>query len=75
MNSPFTQTQNVYPGYAGYAMLPQGIQFSPPPRVANASHPPLTRQRSGGTSGDYTLLPQTPKLERKRSKKGTREVS
>lgn len=68
--SPFTQGQNL-----GYSLLPQGVQFSPPPRAPLLSHQPLTRQRSGGTSGDYTLLPQTPKLERKRSKKGTREVS
>lgn len=68
--SPFTQGQNL-----GYTLLPQGVQFSPPPRAPFFSHQPLTRQRSGGASGDYTLLPQTPKLERKRSKKGTREVS
>ncbi|XP_076686879.1 popeye domain-containing protein 1-like [Andrena cerasifolii] len=68
--SPFTQGQNL-----GYSLLPQGVQFSPPPRAPLLSHQPLTRQRSGGTSGDYTLLPQTPKLERKRSKKGTREVT
>ncbi|XP_031837830.1 popeye domain-containing protein 1-like [Nomia melanderi] len=68
--SPFTQGQNL-----GYSLLPQGVQFSPPSRVPLLSHQPLTRQRSGGTSGDYTLLPQTPKLERKRSKKGTREVT
>ncbi|XP_071875914.1 popeye domain-containing protein 1-like isoform X2 [Bombus fervidus] len=69
-NSPFTQGQSL-----GYTLLPQGVQFSPPPRAPFLSHQPLTRQRSGGTSGDYTLLPQTPKLERKRSKKGTREVT
>ena len=69
--SPFTQGQNL-----GYTLLPQAaVQFSPPPRTPFLSHQPLTRQRSGGASGDYTLLPQTPKLERKRSKKGTREVS
>ncbi|KAK1127861.1 hypothetical protein K0M31_003353, partial [Melipona bicolor] len=66
--SPFTQGQNL-----GYTLLPQAVQFSPPSRAPFLSHQPLTRQRSGGTSGDYTLLPQTPKLERKRSKKGTRE--
>lgn len=68
--SPFTQGQNL-----GYSLLPQGVQFSPPRRAPLMSHPPLTRQRSGGAGGDYTLLPQTPKLDRKRSKKGTREVS
>lgn len=70
--SPFIQqSQNL-----GYSLLPQGIQFSPPPRAPALSyHPPVARQRSGGASGDYTLLPQTPKLERKRSKKGTREVT
>lgn len=68
--SPFIQAPNV-----GYSLLPQGTQFSPPPRVPTVTHPPLTKQRSGGASGDYSLLPQTPKLERKRSKKGTREVS
>ncbi|XP_033227883.1 blood vessel epicardial substance-like [Belonocnema kinseyi] len=73
--SPFTPTPCGYAGYAGYSMLPQGIQFSPPTRITSASHPPLTRQRSGGASGDYTLLQQTPKLERKRSKKGAREVT
>ncbi|KAG7208488.1 hypothetical protein KM043_014714 [Ampulex compressa] len=69
-SSPFTQGQNL-----GYSLLPQGIPFSSPPRVPLLSHQPLARQRSGGAGGDYTLLPQTPKLERKRSKKGTREVS
>lgn len=73
--SPFIQTQSVYGGYSGYSMLPQGIQFSPPPRISSSSHQALSRQRSGGASGDYTLLPQTPKLERKRSKKAVREVS
>ncbi|XP_012277107.1 blood vessel epicardial substance [Orussus abietinus] len=68
--SPFTQTHNL-----GYSLLPQGSQFSPPPRIPAVTHPPLTRQRSGGTGGDYTLLPQTPKLERKRSKKTAREVT
>ncbi|XP_012534851.1 uncharacterized protein LOC105835820 isoform X3 [Monomorium pharaonis] len=72
--SPFIQSQNL-----GYSLLPQGIQFSPPPRAPTLSHqPPVARQRSGGASGDYTLLPQTPKkdtLERKRSRKGTREVT
>ncbi|XP_011697432.1 PREDICTED: blood vessel epicardial substance-like [Wasmannia auropunctata] len=68
--SPFIQSQNL-----GYSLLPQGIQFSPPPRVPALSHPPVARQRSGGAGGDYTLLPQTPKLERKRSRKGTREVT
>ncbi|XP_015601976.1 blood vessel epicardial substance [Cephus cinctus] len=69
--SPFTPAPNL-----GYTLLPQASQFSPPPRVpAVVSHSPLTRQRSGGTAGDYTLLPQTPKLERKRSKKGNREVT
>ncbi|XP_050447401.1 blood vessel epicardial substance-like [Cataglyphis hispanica] len=69
--SPFIQSQNL-----GYSLLPQSVQFSPPPpRAAALSHPPVTRQRSGGAGGDYTLLPQTPKLERKRSKKGTREVT
>ncbi|KAF7391958.1 hypothetical protein HZH68_011501 [Vespula germanica] len=68
--SPFTQGQNL-----GYSLLPQGVQFSPPRRGPLMSHPPLTRQRSGGAGGDYTLLPQTPKLDRKRSKKGTREVT
>ncbi|XP_020279164.1 blood vessel epicardial substance-like isoform X1 [Pseudomyrmex gracilis] len=62
--SPFIQSQNL-----GYSLLPQGVQFSPPPRA------PATRQRSGDAGGDYTLLPLTPKLERKRSKKGTREVT
>ncbi|XP_043467744.1 blood vessel epicardial substance-like isoform X2 [Leptopilina heterotoma] len=73
--SPFTQTPSVYAGYSGYSMLPQGIQFSPPPRISSSSHQALSRQRSGGASGDYTLLPQTPKLERKRSKKAVREVT
>ncbi|XP_046484771.1 blood vessel epicardial substance-A-like isoform X1 [Neodiprion pinetum] len=68
--SPFIQAPNV-----AYSLLPQGTQFSPPPRIPTVSHPPLTKQRSGGTSGDYSLLPQTPKLERKRSKKGAREVT
>lgn len=68
--SPFIQSQNL-----GYSLLPQGIQFSPPPRVPLLSqHSSVARQRSGGTGGDYTLLPQTPKLERKRSRKGAREV-
>ncbi|XP_066593938.1 blood vessel epicardial substance-B-like [Prorops nasuta] len=71
--SPFTAAQNLQ----GYSLLPQGIQFSPPPRASTvANHPSVTRQRSGGASGDYSLLPQTPKLERKRSsKKGAREVT
>ncbi|XP_043275255.1 blood vessel epicardial substance-like [Venturia canescens] len=70
-NSPFVQSQNL-----GYTLLPQGVTFSPPPRAPTATHTPLTRQRSaGGTGGDYTLLSQTPKLERKRSKKTTREVT
>ncbi|XP_071625704.1 popeye domain-containing protein 3-like isoform X2 [Temnothorax longispinosus] len=68
--SPFIQSQNL-----GYSLLPQGVQFSPPPRVPVPTHAPVVRQRSGGAGGDYTLLPQTPKLERKRSKKGTREVT
>lgn len=69
--SPFIQSQNL-----GYSLLPQGIQFSPPPRVPLLSqHSSVARQRSGGTGGDYTLLPQTPKLERKRSRKGAREVT
>ncbi|KAL6266233.1 blood vessel epicardial substance-like [Pogonomyrmex barbatus] len=69
--SPFIQSENL-----GYSLLPQGIQFSPPPRApALSHHPPVARQRSGGAGGDYTLLPQTPKLERKRSRKGTREVT
>lgn len=67
--SPFTQSRDL-----GYSLLPQGVQFSPPPRAPLLSHSSLTRQRSGGPSGDYTLLPQTPKLERKRSKKAAREV-
>ncbi|KAK0180117.1 hypothetical protein PV327_005791 [Microctonus hyperodae] len=70
--SPFISTQpNV-----GYSLMPQAVTFSPPPRVPTATHPPLIRQRSsGGAGGDYTLLPQTPKLERKRSKKAAREVT
>ncbi|XP_077267794.1 popeye domain-containing protein 1-like isoform X1 [Temnothorax americanus] len=68
--SPFIQSQNL-----GYSLLPQGVQFSPPPRAPVPTYPPVVRQRSGGAGGDYTLLPQTPKLERKRSKKGTREVT
>jgi len=68
--SPFIQSQNL-----GYSLLPQGVQFSPPPRAPALSQSPVARQRSGGAGGDYTLLPQTPKLERKRSRKGTREVS
>ncbi|XP_011332880.1 blood vessel epicardial substance isoform X3 [Ooceraea biroi] len=69
--SPFIHSQNL-----GYSLLPQGIQFSPPPsRVPLSYHSPVARQRSGGAGGDYTLLPQTPKLERKRSRKGTREVT
>ncbi|XP_015108580.1 blood vessel epicardial substance [Diachasma alloeum] len=70
--SPFVPTPNL-----GYTLLPQGVTFSPPPRIPTATHPPLTRQRSvgGGSGGDYTLLPTTPKLERKRSKKGAREVT
>lgn len=70
--SPFIGTQNT-----GYTLLPQGVTFSPPPRVPIVTHPPpLMRQRSvGGAGGSYTLLPQTtPKLERKRSKKTAREV-
>ncbi|XP_011300277.1 blood vessel epicardial substance-like [Fopius arisanus] len=69
--SPFVPNQNL-----GYTLLPQGVTFSPP-RIPTATHPPLTRQRSvgGGSGGDYTLLPTTPKLERKRSKKGAREVT
>lgn len=67
--SPFIQSRDL-----GYSLLPQGVQFSPPPRAPLLSHSSLTRQRSGGAGGDYTLLPQTPKLERKRSKKAAREV-
>lgn len=67
--SPFVQGQNL-----GYSLLPQGVQFSPPPRAPTLSQMSTARQRSGGAGGDYTLLPQTPKLERKRSKKGAREV-
>ncbi|XP_025160590.1 uncharacterized protein LOC105187455 isoform X3 [Harpegnathos saltator] len=69
--SPFIQGRDL----VGYSLLPQGVQFSPPPRAPLLSHPPLARQRSGGAGGDYTLLPQTPKLERKRSKKAAREVT
>lgn len=69
--SPFISSQQNI----GYSLMPQAVTFSPPPRVPTATHPPLIRQRSaGGSGGDYTLLPQTPKLERKRSKKATREV-
>lgn len=67
--SPFVQSQSL-----GYSLLPQGVQFSPPPRAPPLTQPPLARQRSGDAGGDYTLLPQTPKLERKRSRKGAREV-
>ncbi|XP_014467839.1 PREDICTED: blood vessel epicardial substance-B-like [Dinoponera quadriceps] len=68
--SPFIQSRDL-----GYSLLPQGVQFSPPPRAPLLSHSSLARQRSGGAGGDYTLLPQTPKLERKRSKKAAREVT
>ncbi|XP_057325929.1 blood vessel epicardial substance-like isoform X1 [Microplitis mediator] len=76
-SSPFiSMQQNV-----GYSLIPQSVKFSSPPppplpRLPVVTHPPLIRQRSaGGPGGDYTLLPQTPKLERKRSKKATREVT
>ncbi|XP_034945749.1 blood vessel epicardial substance-like [Chelonus insularis] len=72
VTSPFISMQQS----AGYSLIPQGVTFSPPPRASTVTHPPLTRQRSaGGAGGDYMLLPQTPKLERKRSKKTTREVT
>ncbi|KAG8042689.1 hypothetical protein G9C98_005324 [Cotesia typhae] len=74
-SSPFISMQQ---NNVGYSLIPQSVTFSPPPpaRPPIATHPPLLRQRSaGGPGGDYTLLPQTPKLERKRSKKAIREVT
>jgi len=67
--SPFVQNQAV-----NCSLLPN-TYFSPSSRVPlPIQQPPVTRQRSGDSGGDYTLLPQSPKLERKRSRKGAREV-
>ena len=71
--SPFIQSVHMAnPTHAGYSLLTKGLQSSPPPHTATPL--PTNRQRSGGPGGDYTLLPQTPKFEKRLSKKGLKEV-
>lgn len=69
VKSPFVQSIE-YPSHDGYSLLlSKGVDFSPPPHTA------VSRQRSGGPGGDYSLLPQTPPFQKRISKKSLIEVN